>query len=116
MVSLTSFQPWLFTGAQHAHLHTQMVSDNSNILVVKGSHPLSESFRENAEAMETLISRLNATIARVCEGGGHKAIQRNASRGKMLPRERIRELLDPGSAFLELSQLAGHKLYGERPA
>ena len=63
--------------------------------------------------METLIGRLNATIARVCEGGGHKATQRNASRGKMLPRERIRELLDPGSPFLELSQLAGHNLYGE---
>ena len=45
------------------------------------------------------------------EGGGEKAVAKHRARGKGLPRERIDRLLDPGSAFLELSQLAAHELY-----
>ena len=47
------------------------------------------------------------------KGGDDKARERHVSRGKLLPRERINQLLDPGSPFLELSPLAGHKLYGK---
>ncbi|CAI9101929.1 OLC1v1000098C2 [Oldenlandia corymbosa var. corymbosa] len=47
------------------------------------------------------------------EGGGAAAVKRNQSRNKLLPRERIDRLIDPGSSFLELSQLAGHELYDE---
>jgi len=44
-------------------------------------------------------------------GGGKKARERHTSKGKLLPRDRIANLLDPGSPFLELGQLAGHELY-----
>ncbi|RWR92571.1 methylcrotonoyl-CoA carboxylase beta chain, mitochondrial [Cinnamomum micranthum f. kanehirae] len=49
----------------------------------------------------------------VLEGGGSESVRRNRSRNKLLPRERVDRLLDPGSSFLELSQLAGHDLYDE---
>ena len=114
LVSLRAFQPsggpW-----HHASSHRSinaLVEDNTDVLDVRGTHPLSANFQENAKAMEALISRLNINIARACEGGGLKAIERNAARGKLLPRQRIAALLDPGSPFLELSQLAGHNLYG----
>lgn len=51
-------------------------------------------------------------MRKALEAGGAKAIARHCSRGKMLARERIDALLDPGSPFLELSQLAGLHLYG----
>jgi hypothetical protein len=95
-------------------LRTQIsCQDNSNVLDVKSSHPLSPSFKENSTYTSQLVSSLTGKIARILEGGGQKAIERNRSRGKMLPRERIQALLDPGSPFLELSQLAGYRLYGE---
>ncbi|CAN0846448.1 Methylcrotonoyl-CoA carboxylase beta chain, mitochondrial [Linum grandiflorum] len=52
-------------------------------------------------------------IFKVLAGGGESAVKRNRSRNKLLPRERIDKLLDPGSSFLELSQLAGHELYDD---
>ena len=88
------------------------IVDNSNVLDSKGSHPLSASFQENALQMGTLVHELDTKIAQIIQGGGQKATDRNRSRGKMLPRERIQALLDPGSPFLELSQLAGFGLYG----
>lgn len=88
------------------------IADNSNVLDSKGSHPLSASFQENAQQMGTLVHKLDTKIARIIQGGGQKATDRNRSRGKKLPRERIQALLDPGSPFLELSQLAGFGLYG----
>ncbi|EIE19188.1 carboxyl transferase [Coccomyxa subellipsoidea C-169] len=63
--------------------------------------------------MGTLVHKLDTKIARIIQGGGQKATDRNRSRGKKLPRERIHALLDPGSPFLELSQLAGFGLYGK---
>lgn len=62
--------------------------------------------------MDGQIAKLDADIKQVLEAGGHKAVQRHRERGKLLPRERIQLLLDPGSPFLELSQLAGKGLYG----
>ncbi|CAL1389507.1 unnamed protein product [Linum trigynum] len=73
----------------------------------------SESFSRNSMAMESLISQLQSNINEVLAGGGESAVKRNRSRNKLLPRERIDRLLDPGSSFLELSQLAGHELYDE---
>ena len=63
--------------------------------------------------MRRLVDDLRATIDRIREGGGTAARERHAARGKMLPRERIRALLDSASPFLEFSQLAGHGLYGD---
>lgn len=64
-------------------------------------------------AMEHLITQLQSHVHKVLAGGGPEAVKRNNSRNKLLPRERIHRLLDPGSSFLELSQLAGHELYEE---
>lgn len=70
-------------------------------------------FQENQSKMEGVVNRLKSVVGRVIQGGGPKAIERHTARGKLVPRERINRLLDPGSPFLEMSQLAGFKLYGE---
>ena len=56
---------------------------------------------------------LQKVVGKVVEGGGAKAKSRHVEKGKLLVRDRINLLLDAGSPFLELSQLAGHNLYGE---
>ncbi|EOA18589.1 hypothetical protein CARUB_v10007161mg [Capsella rubella] len=73
----------------------------------------SEAFSSNSIAMEGILSELRSHIKKVLAGGGEEAVKRNRSRNKLLPRERIDRLLDPGSSFLELSQLAGHEMYEE---
>ncbi|KAF2532205.1 hypothetical protein F2Q70_00033465 [Brassica cretica] len=65
----------------------------------------SEAFSCNSIAMEGILSELRSHITKVLAGGGEEAVKRNRSRNKPLPRERIDKLLDPGSSFLELSQL-----------
>jgi 3-methylcrotonyl-CoA carboxylase beta subunit len=75
--------------------------------------PRSEAFRANAAAMEALVAQLRATVERIREGGGQAARKRHLDRGKLLPRERIRTLLDAASPFLEFSQLAAQGMYGE---
>jgi len=77
----------------------------------------SEAFAANAEAMRALVEDLREKVAAIREGGGEAARRRHLARGKLLPRERVRALLDPGSPFLELSQLAAFGMYdGEVPA
>ncbi|HXN15641.1 MAG TPA: carboxyl transferase domain-containing protein [Usitatibacter sp.] len=77
----------------------------------------SEAFRANAEHHRALAADLRAQVARVAEGGGPEAQQKHLQRGKLLPRDRVRALLDPGAPFLELSQLAAFGMYGdEAPA
>ncbi|AEI75537.1 carboxyltransferase [Cupriavidus necator N-1] len=71
----------------------------------------SESFKANAESMQALVADLKARIAKLAEGGGEDARNKHLSRGKLLPRERVQQLLDPGTPFLELSQLAAYDMY-----
>jgi len=73
--------------------------------------PRSPDFQANAERLEAAVRDLEQEMARAALGGGVKARQKHTERGKLLPRERIRALLDPGSPFLELSPLAAHGLY-----
>ena len=73
----------------------------------------SQDFQSNKSAMETLVSDLQSQVKNIQRGGGEKAQQKHLARGKLLPRERVARLLDPGSPFLELSQLAAHEVYGE---
>ena len=75
------------------------------------ARPESPEFKANKAAMESLVADLRARAADVEKGGGDKARERHAARGKLLPRERITALLDPGSPFLEFSQLAAHGVY-----
>ncbi|WP_286987395.1 carboxyl transferase domain-containing protein, partial [Thiomonas sp. UBA7699] len=65
----------------------------------------------NAAALQALVDDLRARQARVAEGGGEAARAKHVARGKLLPRERVAALLDPGSPFLEFSPLAAHGLY-----
>src|SRR5271156_5929533 len=77
----------------------------------------SEAFAANAAAMRALVEDLRAKVAEIETGGTEEARQRHLRRGKLLPRERVRLLLDPGSPFLELSALAAYGMYdGEVPA
>ncbi|KAH0733458.1 hypothetical protein KY289_004646 [Solanum tuberosum] len=73
----------------------------------------SDSHTRNSKVMDELVSQLHSHILKVMEGGGPEAVKRHRSRNKLLPRERIDRLIDPGSSFLELCQLAGHELYQE---
>ena len=61
--------------------------------------------------MKALVDALQAHVAVVCGGGGESARARHKDRGKLLPRERVQRLLDPGTPFLELSPLAAHGMY-----
>jgi acetyl-CoA carboxylase carboxyltransferase component len=73
-------------------------------------------FEANRARMEELVAELRERTAAVAEGGGAEAVERHRSRGKLLARERIDALLDPGSAFLELNALAAWDLYdGDAP-
>ncbi len=76
----------------------------------------SAEFASNRASNEALVEDLKARVAGVSGGGGEKARAKHVARGKLLVRDRIRELLDPGSPFLEFSQLAAHGLYGEEIA
>jgi 3-methylcrotonyl-CoA carboxylase beta subunit len=73
----------------------------------------SEEFRRNAEAMGAQVADLRDKAARITLGGDEKSRKKHVERGKLLPRERIRQLLDVSSPFLELSQFAAWGMYGE---
>lgn len=79
--------------------------------------PKSEEFEKNAEAYGKLVEELRGRVGEARQGGSEKARERHKKRGKMLVRERIDSLLDPDTAFLELSQLAAYGMHdGEVPA
>ena len=71
----------------------------------------SADFKQNAAAMLTLVSDLRDKVAQIKKGGGEQALEKHLGRGKLLPRERIRQLLDVGSPFLEFSQFAAWQMY-----
>ncbi len=74
--------------------------------------PHSPDFARNAAAMKALVADLRAKLDDAMQGGSEEARARHTSRGKLLPRERVDLLLDPGSPFLEFSALAAHGMYG----
>jgi 3-methylcrotonyl-CoA carboxylase beta subunit len=73
----------------------------------------SQEFADNRAAMQPLVDDLRSTLRRNAEGGSAAARHKHSSAGKLLARERIATLLDPGSPFMELSALAAHGVYGE---
>jgi len=75
-------------------------------------NPRSEEFRANSERMRALVADLRDKVALAALGGPEEARAKHAARGKLLPRERVRTLLDPGAPFLEVGQLAAYGMYG----
>ncbi|MFN3611247.1 carboxyl transferase domain-containing protein [Tepidimonas sp.] len=71
----------------------------------------SAEFQTNAAAMRALVDDLHARIAQVAQGGGEAARAKHTARGKLLPRERVEMLLDPGTPFLEIAPLAALDMY-----
>ncbi|MDX1738382.1 MAG: carboxyl transferase domain-containing protein, partial [Alphaproteobacteria bacterium] len=78
--------------------------------------PKSPDFAQNRDAMLQAVLDLREKVAAIKQGGGERARERHVSRGKLLPRERVRNLLDPGSPFLEISQLAAYEMYNDNIA
>ena len=75
-------------------------------------NPRSADFQANVAAMQTVVDDLRNTVDKIALGGPEAARQKHLARGKLLPRERVAGLLDPGTPFLEISQLAAHGMYG----
>uniref|UniRef100_UPI00333E990F carboxyl transferase domain-containing protein n=1 Tax=Castellaniella defragrans TaxID=75697 RepID=UPI00333E990F len=74
-------------------------------------NPRSQEFQDNAQAMRAQVEDLRAQLARTALGGSESARTKHVARGKLLPRERVERLLDPGTPFLELSPMAAHGIY-----
>jgi 3-methylcrotonyl-CoA carboxylase beta subunit len=74
-------------------------------------NPRSDDFKANAEAMRAVVEDLKQKVAVIALGGGDAARDKHTARGKLLPRDRVQMLLDPGTPFLEFSQLAAYEMY-----
>ena len=73
----------------------------------------SADFQANAAAMQGVVDDLRAQVTKAAQGGGEAARAKHLARGKLLPRERVQRLLDPGTPFLELSPLAALQMYND---
>ena len=81
--------------------------------IVSKINPDSTEFRTNAAAMQALVDDLREKVAKIALGGSERSRERHIGRGKLLPRERVERLLDPGTPFLELSQMAAYECYDD---
>ncbi|KAI8722264.1 Methylcrotonoyl-CoA carboxylase [Fusarium sp. LHS14.1] len=75
--------------------------------------PSSDEFKENEKQMSEVMNRMQELTRKIQQGGSEKARQKHLARKKMLPRDRVTALIDPGTTFLELSPMAGYELYPE---
>jgi 3-methylcrotonyl-CoA carboxylase beta subunit len=86
---------------------------SENFTVLDGKlNTSSAEYAENMSLMDSLVAELEGKVDAAKLGGGEKSVARHEARNKMVARDRIDALVDPGSPFLELSTLAGHELYG----
>lgn len=76
-------------------------------------NPASQEFKDNQACMQSLVDELRTRVTQITLGGDEKARARHRQHGKLLPRERLQQLLDPGTPFLELSQLAAYEVYDD---
>ena len=74
----------------------------------------SPEFIANAQIMQSLVDDLRDKVARIAQGGGEAARKKHTDRRKLLPHDRVQLLLDPGTPFLEFSQLAAYGMYPEK--
>lgn len=82
-------------------------------VIVSKINSRSPGFLANAQKMRRLVAELYAQVERITQGGDEAARAKHIARGKLLPRERVRQLLDPGSPFLEIGQLAALGMYND---
>ncbi|OZA84839.1 MAG: methylcrotonoyl-CoA carboxylase, partial [Burkholderiales bacterium 34-67-9] len=74
-------------------------------------NPRSQAFADNAQVMQALVDDLRQKLLQTAQGGSEAARAKHLARGKLLPRDRVERLLDPGTPFLELSPLAALNVY-----
>ncbi|MFK7868994.1 MAG: carboxyl transferase domain-containing protein [Roseobacter sp.] len=79
--------------------------------LISNAQPGSEAFKANQSAHEAALAEIASATAEAALGGGQKSRERHLGRGKMLPRDRVAGLLDPGSPFLEVGATAAHGMY-----
>ena len=82
-----------------------------NNRIISKINTRSPEFTANEKHMREQVADLNDKVANIQLGGGERSRERHLSRGKLLPRDRVDQLLDQGSPFLELSQLAAYQVY-----
>ncbi|SFV17719.1 carboxyl transferase domain-containing protein, partial [Pseudoduganella namucuonensis] len=82
-------------------------------LIESKLNPRSDDFKSNAAAMQALVDDLRDKVAKLAQGGGEAASAKHVARGKLLPRDRVQMLLDPGTPFLEFSQMAAYGMYDD---
>lgn len=97
-----------------ARFSNRYLSLQANVL--DGVLPKNDEYKANQDAMDAIVAHYKATVSKAMKGGGEKAMAKHKARGKLLARERIDTLVDPGTPFLELSSLAGHQMYGDVPS
>ncbi|XP_053201828.1 methylcrotonoyl-CoA carboxylase beta chain, mitochondrial-like [Panonychus citri] len=97
---------WRWSSVSRCFIHT----DNLPIIETSVDRS-SDHFKENYDQLLNVTVKLRSVLQKISQGGGEKASARHTSKGKLLVRQRINELLDVGSPFLELSPLAGYQVY-----
>src|SRR3954466_6490610 len=97
--------------SRHGLIMTAATGRRRVATIVSGVDTQSKEFRANAGAMRRLVQDLEAKRAEAALGGPQRSRERHPARGKLLPRERVLRLVDPGTPFLELSGLAANGMY-----
>ncbi|KAJ1768742.1 Methylcrotonoyl-CoA carboxylase beta chain, mitochondrial [Coemansia sp. RSA 1807] len=101
----------LRTAARHMNWQRQLSSQAGMTVIPNTVETKSAQFIENARNMDAVVNELESAVAQAARGGSERARAKHVGRNKLLPRDRVGKLLDAGSPFLELSQLAGHNMY-----
>ncbi len=109
-------QPWaplfpVWTSSRRIATHCSPQHAKAISVLPTNVDTSSAEYKENVENMREVIGHLETLTKEIREGGPAKAREKHVARNKMLPRDRVAALIDPGTSFLELSTLAGQHLY-----
>src|SRR5438067_5964551 len=100
------------TGGSESSSKHMLTNHNGWMALLESHVERTDEFERRRRRMELLVAELRERTAQVAAGGGARAVERHRSRGKLLARERVDRLVDPGAAFLELGALAAWDVYG----
>jgi 3-methylcrotonyl-CoA carboxylase beta subunit len=96
---------------QHRLKYHKSIQSILMAVLKTGINTNGEDFQANADAIQSAVDDLRTKVGQISKGGSERAREKHLSRGKLLPRDRVNGLLDPGTSFLELSQLAAYGMY-----